>query len=186
MRGGNPSIVRRILNSSTSSSARALRIFWLSNSSRALSNSASTSVWVNAILSTEFVKGIEQWFTRFNVNKDIYDSAIDSVYNATHVGGSQLHHIVVGQHTIWGAFKAAKDALLHAWTYSYRDRKVRKRTFRQLWQTHISSASKAQGISYSKFIKALKDNKIELDRKILADLAENNPEIFQKIIEYDV
>ncbi|MBU2545214.1 50S ribosomal protein L20 [Patescibacteria group bacterium] len=86
----------------------------------------------------------------------------------------------------WGRkskYKAAKDALLHAWTYSYRDRKVRKRTFRQLWQTHISSASKAQGISYSKFIKALKDNKIELDRKILADLAENNPEIFQKIIE---
>ena len=86
----------------------------------------------------------------------------------------------------WGRkskYKAAKEALLHAQTYAFRDRKVRKRTFRQLWQIHIGSASKAQGISYSKFIKALKDNKIELDRKILADLAENNPEIFQKIIK---
>ena len=86
----------------------------------------------------------------------------------------------------WGRkskYRLAKQALMHAWTYSYRDRKVRKRTFRQLWQIHIGSASKSQGISYSKFIKALKDNKIELDRKILADLAENNPEIFQKIIK---
>lgn len=80
----------------------------LGTSSKAITE--KTSIWVNAVLSTEFVKGIEQWFTRFNVNKDMYDTAIDSVYNTTHVGGSGLHHIVDGQHSIWGAFKAAKSA----------------------------------------------------------------------------
>jgi hypothetical protein len=69
------------------------------------------SAWVNILLAPkEFVNGIEQWFARFNINKDIYDSAIDSVYNATRVGGAKLHHIVDGQHTIWGAFKAVRDA----------------------------------------------------------------------------
>ncbi len=85
----------------------------------------------------------------------------------------------------WGRkskYRLAKQALTKALVYSYRDRKVRKRTFRQLWQTHISSAVKEQGLSYSKFMSLLKKNNIELDRKILADLAENNPEVLAEII----
>ena len=86
----------------------------------------------------------------------------------------------------WGRkskYKAAKEALMHAWTYAYRDRRRKKRDFRRVWQIRINAACREQGISYSKFINALKKNKIELDRKILADLAKNHPEIFKKIVE---
>ena len=86
----------------------------------------------------------------------------------------------------WGRkskYKLAKDALRHAWKYAYRDRKVKKREFRKLWQIQISAACRQQGISYSRFIYGLKKNKIELDRKILAQLAQNHPEIFKKIVE---
>lgn len=86
----------------------------------------------------------------------------------------------------WGRkskFKAAKDALLHAWTYSFRDRKAKKRSFRRLWQIRINAAVRPQGITYSRFIAGLKKNKIELDRKILSELAKDHPEIFSKITE---
>lgn len=86
----------------------------------------------------------------------------------------------------WGRkskYRLAKEALLHAWSYSYRDRRTKKRDFRQLWQTQINAACREQGTSYSKFIYGLKQNKIELDRKILANLGQNNPEIFRKIAE---
>ena len=86
----------------------------------------------------------------------------------------------------WGRkskYRLAKDALLHAWTYAFRDRKAKKREFRALWQIQINAACKEQGISYSKFIYGLKQNKIELDRKILASLAQNQPEILKKVIE---
>ncbi|KPJ71712.1 50S ribosomal protein L20 [Parcubacteria bacterium DG_74_3] len=86
----------------------------------------------------------------------------------------------------WGRkskYRAAKEALLHAWTHAYRDRRAKKRDFRRLWQTQISAACRQQGLSYSRFINALKKNKIELDRKILADLAKNHPQIFAKIVE---
>ena len=86
----------------------------------------------------------------------------------------------------WGRkskYKAAKEALLHAWSYAYRDRKVKKREFRKLWQIRINAACKQAGISYSRFIHKLKENKIELDRKILSELAKEHPNIFKKIIE---
>lgn len=86
----------------------------------------------------------------------------------------------------WGRkskYKAAKDALAHAWSYAYRDRRTKKRNFRRLWQIQINAACREQEISYSKFIAGLKKNKIELDRKILSELAKKNPEIFKKIIE---
>ncbi len=86
----------------------------------------------------------------------------------------------------WGRkskYRAAKEALMHAWTYAYRDRRTKKRDFRRLWQIRINAACREQGISYSKFINALKKNKIELDRKILATLAKDHPEIFKKIVE---
>ncbi|MEK7658386.1 MAG: 50S ribosomal protein L20 [Patescibacteria group bacterium] len=86
----------------------------------------------------------------------------------------------------WGRkskYKLAKDALRHAWTYSYRDRKIKKRDFRQLWQLQINALARENGINYSRLIHGLKENKIELDRKILSELAKKHPEIFVKIIE---
>ena len=86
----------------------------------------------------------------------------------------------------WGRkskYKAAKEALMHAWKYSYRDRRTKKREFRKLWQIQINAACRKQGISYSRFIHELKEKKIELDRKILAELVKNNPKIFEKIVE---
>lgn len=80
-------------------------------------------------------------------------------------------------------YRAAKEALLHAWTKSYYDRKKKKGEFRTLWQVKIGAASRENGISYSRFINALKKANIELDRKVLADIAENNPEVFTKIVE---
>jgi len=80
-------------------------------------------------------------------------------------------------------YKLAKDALRHAWTYSYRDRKVKKRDFRQLWQLQINAACRTQGISYSRFMNGMKKKHIDLDRKILAQLIQTNPEVFNKIVE---
>lgn len=81
------------------------------------------------------------------------------------------------------SIKKAKEALLKSWSYAYRDRKTKKRTFRSLWIIRINAALKESGLSYSQFIKKLKENNIEIDRKSLADLAVNNPEILAKIIE---
>ena len=78
--------------------------------------------------------------------------------------------------------RQAKEATLHAWSFMFADRKKKKRDFRRLWQVKISAAAKENGISYSRLIDQLKKANIELDRKILADLAEHNPEIFKKII----
>jgi len=86
----------------------------------------------------------------------------------------------------WGRkskFRAAKDALRHAWEYAYRDRKANKREKRALWQVQINAACRAEGMSYSKFIHALKQKNIDLDRKILSDLARNQSDIFTEIIE---
>ena len=86
----------------------------------------------------------------------------------------------------WGRkskYRAAKEALMHAWKYAYRDRRVKKREFRKLWQIQINALCRKFGLSYSRFINLLKKNKIELDRKILANLAQHHPEIFEKIIE---
>ncbi|HDZ54191.1 MAG TPA: 50S ribosomal protein L20 [Candidatus Nealsonbacteria bacterium] len=86
----------------------------------------------------------------------------------------------------WGRkskYKLAKDALHHAWSYAYRDRRVKKREFRKLWQIKINAAVRSLGLTYSKFINLLKKNKIEVDRKILSELAQNHPAIFQKITE---
>ncbi len=86
----------------------------------------------------------------------------------------------------WGRkskYKAAKEALMHAGKYAYRDRRTKKREFRKLWQIKINAACRKQGLSYSRFIHKLKEKKIEIDRKILADLVRNNPNIFEKIVE---
>jgi len=80
-------------------------------------------------------------------------------------------------------YRLAKEAMMHAWTHAYRDRKKKKRNFRQLWQIKINAICRQNGITYSKFIYALKNKKIELDRKVLSQLAQKNPEIFKKILE---
>lgn len=79
-------------------------------------------------------------------------------------------------------YRAAKEAVQHAWVHQFSDRKKKKRTFRRLWQIKINAASRENGISYSKLIPQLKAAKIELDRKMLADLAEHHPDVFKQVI----
>jgi len=87
---------------------------------------------------------------------------------------------------LWGRkskYRLAKEALIHAWTNMFRDRKKKKRDFRQLWQTQINAASRMQDIPYNKLIHGLKEKKIDLDRKVLSNIAQNHPKIFEKIVE---
>ncbi|MBU4360924.1 50S ribosomal protein L20 [Candidatus Parcubacteria bacterium] len=79
--------------------------------------------------------------------------------------------------------RQAKTAVKKAGAHALRDRRIKKRVMRRLWQTRLNAATRQYGLSYSKFIDLLKKNKIELDRKILSELAQKNPEIFAKIIE---
>ena len=80
-------------------------------------------------------------------------------------------------------YKSAKDSLLHAGQYSYEGRKLKKRDFRTLWIVRIQAALKDSGLPYSRFIKKLKDSKIELDRKILAEIAYDDPKTFAEIVK---
>ena len=79
--------------------------------------------------------------------------------------------------------KRAREAIFKAGQYAYRDRRAKKRDFRQLWIIQINAACKLNDIKYSTFMNGLKKAKIELDRKILADLAQNEPEEFTKLVE---
>lgn len=86
----------------------------------------------------------------------------------------------------WGRknlIKLAKTARTKAGAHAFVDRRKKKRTMRSLWQIKISAFVREQGLSYSKFIALLKDNNIEVDRKILADLSENNKDVMLKIVE---
>ncbi len=87
----------------------------------------------------------------------------------------------------WGTrgrlFKRSNEAMLKSLFYSYRDRRARRRDMRRLWITRINAASRMNGLSYSKFIHGLKQANVELDRKILADIAVRDPETFTKITE---
>jgi len=80
-------------------------------------------------------------------------------------------------------FRSAKESVDKALKYSYRDRKVRKRDFRRLWIVRIGAAAKLNGLSYSRFINGLKKAGVEMDRKILADMAANNPQAFAQLAE---
>ncbi len=79
-------------------------------------------------------------------------------------------------------YTVAKNAVEKAWSYAYRDRKNKKRAFRRLWIQRINAGARQEGLSYSKFMFALKENKIDLNRKVLADLAMNNPDAFKAIV----
>jgi len=77
----------------------------------------------------------------------------------------------------------AKNAVEKAMQYAYRDRKNKKRTFRALWIQRINAGTRQYGLSYSQFMGKIHANKIELNRKVLADLAMNNPEAFKAIVD---
>src|SRR5918997_500603 len=85
----------------------------------------------------------------------------------------------------WGikksSYKYAKEQVEHSLVYAYRDRKNRKRTFRRLWITRINAGARANGLSYNQFVAGCKRANIELDRKVLADLAVNDPAAFGAI-----
>ena len=80
-------------------------------------------------------------------------------------------------------YTVAKNAVEKAWSYAYRDRRNKKRAFRRLWIARINAASRMEGLSYSKFMYALKQNDIDLNRKVLADLAMNHPTTFKAIVD---
>lgn len=79
--------------------------------------------------------------------------------------------------------RQAKEALVHAGSYAFAHRKDKKADRRRLWQVKINASVRNYGFSYSKFINALKKNEVAVDRKILADLAENQPSTFERIVK---
>ncbi|ODA67817.1 50S ribosomal protein L20 [Methyloligella halotolerans] len=79
--------------------------------------------------------------------------------------------------------RVAKQAVDKAGQYAYRDRKVKKRTFRSLWIQRINAAARLHGLTYARFIEGLKKSGIELDRKVLADIAVREPEAFKSLAE---
>ena len=87
----------------------------------------------------------------------------------------------------WGlkhsSYKAAKEQVEHSLHYAYRDRKNKKRTFRQLWIIRINAAARQEGLSYSQFVAGCKKAEIELDRKVLADMAVSDPAGFKAVAE---
>jgi large subunit ribosomal protein L20 len=80
-------------------------------------------------------------------------------------------------------YRVAKEQLLHSGVYAYRDRRDRKGVFRRLWITRIGAAARADGMTYSSFIHGLQSAGIDLDRKVLADLAVNDPAAFDQLVE---
>jgi len=80
-------------------------------------------------------------------------------------------------------YATAKQAVIKAGSYAYRDRRVKKRVMRRLWITRLNIALRELGLKYSAFLKTLTDKKIEVDRKVLSQMAVENPEVFKKFTE---
>jgi large subunit ribosomal protein L20 len=80
-------------------------------------------------------------------------------------------------------YRKAKEQMLHSMTYAYRDRKKRKGDFRQLWIQRINAAARQNGMTYNRFIQGIKAAGIEIDRKVLADMAVNDPPAFAALVE---
>jgi large subunit ribosomal protein L20 len=80
-------------------------------------------------------------------------------------------------------YRKAKEQMLHSMTYAYRDRKDRKGQFRRLWIQRINAAARANGMTYNRFIQGLKAAEIEVDRRMLAEFAVNEPEVFKTLVE---
>ncbi|HOF50311.1 MAG TPA: 50S ribosomal protein L20 [Candidatus Colwellbacteria bacterium] len=79
--------------------------------------------------------------------------------------------------------RAAKEALLHAGQHAFQGRKQKKRDYRALWNAKINAGLRENGLKYSSFISRMKKEQVKLDRKVLADLAENHPETWKKLVE---
>jgi large subunit ribosomal protein L20 len=79
-------------------------------------------------------------------------------------------------------YRVANEAVLHAERYAYRDRRTRKRDFRKLWIQRINAAARAEGLSYSRFMDGLRKAEVEVDRKVLADLAVRDPDAFRNLV----
>lgn len=87
------------------------------------------------------------------------------------------------QHNRTRSYRLAKQAVIKALTYAYRDRRNKKRDLRGLWITRINAAARENGTTYGKFIAALKNAKVELDRKVLSELAVSEPKAFAEIVK---
>ena len=102
----------------------------------------------------------------------------------SHAKHKKVLKAVKGQ---WGrrknTIRVARQAMEKAMQYAYRDRRVKKRDFRSLWIQRINAGVRAEGLTYSKFINGLNKSGIKLDRKILAEIAYNNPEAFKTIVK---
>ncbi|GAB4253364.1 MAG: 50S ribosomal protein L20 [Thermoleophilia bacterium] len=87
----------------------------------------------------------------------------------------------------WGlkskSYRRAKEQLLKSYTYQYRDRKARKREFRRLWITRINAGAREHGLSYNQFMHGLREANVDLDRKVLADMAANEPQAFAAVVD---
>ncbi len=81
------------------------------------------------------------------------------------------------------SYRAAKEQVQHSLQYAYRDRRNKKREIRRLWITRINAAARINGLSYSVFMNGLKKAGVELDRKVLADMAVNDPQAFASLVE---
>ena len=80
-------------------------------------------------------------------------------------------------------YRKAKEQVTHSMVYSYRDRKARKGDFRRLWITRINAATRQHGLTYNRFVQGLRYAEVEVDRKVLADLAVNDPKAFAALVE---
>lgn len=80
-------------------------------------------------------------------------------------------------------YRQAKRSLIKGLAYAFRDRKVKKRQFRQLWIVRINAACREAGITYSRFMKGIKQSQVGVDRKMIAELAVSSPDAFQKLVE---
>ena len=102
----------------------------------------------------------------------------------SHAKHKKVFKAVKGQ---WGrrknTIRVARQAMEKAMQYAYRDRRTKKRNFRSLWIQRINAGVRAEGLTYSKFINGLNKSGIKLDRKILAEIAYNNPEAFKTIVK---
>jgi large subunit ribosomal protein L20 len=81
-------------------------------------------------------------------------------------------------------YTVAKNAVEKGWSYAYRDRRNKKRAFRRLWIARINAGAREHGLSYSRFMHLLGEKNVGLNRKVLADLAMNNPEVFSAVVNH--
>lgn len=102
----------------------------------------------------------------------------------THRKHSSVRKATKGMtHSRRRSYRMGKQGIVRSLQYSYRDRRTKKRTFRQTWNTRINAAARENGTTYSKLINSLKASDIKLDRKVLADIAVNDPKVFTEIIK---